>query len=311
MVFKDLTALFEPDFLPKERPLIADGAMGTEILKRYGSEKGLFLPDFCNIESAATVAAVHSGYITFSDIITTNTINSNRFSLENCSAGYSPFDLSLKGAQIARNVADSYSLKNNCRRLVAGSMGPTPYMLSRKQDRFFNENSLTEAYKAQAIGLIEGGADFLLIETIIDSANMESAIAGAKCAIDETGNNIPVALSFTASPAGIIPSGHIILEIIPSLKKFQPLFIGLNCICNVAEYSGLLEDLSVFGYPLYLSPNAGIPDSTGSYPVSPEAFADSIALLLENKKTSLRIVGGCCGTTPEHIRRLKEFISSK
>lgn len=307
MVFKDLTTLFKSDFLPKNRIIIADGAMGTEIQKRYGSEKGLFLPDFCNLESPGTVEEVHRGYITFSEIITTNTINSNRFSIEAAKAEYSPLELNRRGSQIAVKVAADFSLKNNCRRLVAGSMGPTPYMLSRKQDGYFNENSLTDAYKNQTAGLIEGGVDFLLIETIIDAANLKAAIAGAKRAMDETGLNIPIALSFTASPAGIIPSGHSILEIIPSLKEFQPLFIGLNCVSNTVEYTGLLEDLSVFDYPLYLSPNAGIPDSTGSYPVSPEEFVNSIAGLLENKKTSLRIVGGCCGTTPEHIRRLRDY----
>ncbi len=315
-----------------ERVLTLDGSMGV-MLQRLGlgdSETrgrrfmthsyplvGNF--DVLCLSRPELVTDVHRKYLEAgADIIETNTFNSNRLSQARYGLTDLVEELNTAGARLARREADRFMAENPGRRcFVAGSIGPTGIAASFSSDvndpavHSVEFNRLVEAFEEQAGGLIKGGADLLLVETVFDLINAKAAISGINRAKEELNCDIPFVLSITVSEtSGRILSGHTIEAFVTTVTPFKPLATGINCSADPGSLAPFLRKLaSVSSFPVVFYPNAGHPDEKGDYASTPEIFASEIKTLLKEKLVN--IVGGCCGTTPEHIALLaklaKEF----
>lgn len=266
----------------KEKVLVLDGAMGTMLQSR----------GFCgNIDALCLtqpeiVLDIHRQYIAAgADILTTNSFNANRFSLEKYGLGHCVSEINVAAARLAR-------LASGSSRLVVGSIGPMA------------KNSAT--YQEQAEALIIGGVDAIMIETITDLHNAKAAILGTKRAMREQGRELEIMLSVTPSMSGNLLSGHSLEAFIEAVAPDNPLSIGLNCGFGFEHMTPSLEKLSKMNCYVSLHPNAGLPDESGRYELTPELFARSMRKLV--RRGSINIVGGCCGTTPMHIRKLRETV---
>lgn len=313
----------------KERVLILDGSTGVEFQRRGLSESEVrgrrFMThtrslasnfDILCLSRPEIVADVHRSYLEAgADIIETNTFNSNRLSQSEYDTSDLVREINRAGASIARAEADRYSRPGK-ERYVAGSVGPTALSASLPVDvddpsaRAVDFDTLAEAYTDQMAGLIEGGVDFLLIETIFDLLNAKAAAEGAKRAMELTGKEVPVVYSFTISDrSGRILSGHTPEAILATIAPFGPAAVGFNCSAGPEGLTPVVKDLaSRSPFPVIFYPNAGLPDRMGNYTVGPEAFAAEMRDLLA--AGLLNIAGGCCGTGPEHIRALAEAAES-
>lgn len=307
----------------KERLLILDGSTGVEFQRRALSESEVrgrrFMThtrslasnfDILCLSRPEIVAEVHRSYLEAgADIIETNTFNSNRLSQSEYGTAGLVREINRAGAAIARAEADRYSAQGKTR-YVAGAVGPTALSASLPVDvddlgaRAVDFDTLAEAYTDQIAGLIEGGVDFLLIETIFDLLNAKAAAEGAQRAMELTGKTVPVVYSFTISDrSGRILSGHTPEAILSTIAPFSPAAVGFNCSAGPEGLTPIVKDLACRSpFPIIFYPNAGLPDRMGNYTVGPEAFASEMRDLL--KDGVLNIAGGCCGTGPEHIRAL-------
>jgi 5-methyltetrahydrofolate--homocysteine methyltransferase len=287
----------------RSRILILDGAMGTMLQKRGlqgDSEK-------FNISNPEAVLAIHNEYIEAgADIITTNTFSANRISQESYGLADKARELARAGARLARQAADSASRKI----WVAGSMGPTGKSLSLAQnianpaERPYSFDDMAEAYSEQAHGLIDGGADLLLLETCFDALNTKAALY----AIRHISKDIPVIVSVSASDkSGRTLTGQTIEAFYRSVSHADLLAFGLNCSLGAEDLAPLVAEASEWTEcPLICYPNAGLPNEMGEYDEKPSAMASAIRKMAT--EGHLNIVGGCCGTTPEHIRAIAEAI---
>ena len=287
----------------RSRILILDGAMGTMLQKRGlqgDSEK-------FNISNPEAVLAIHNEYIEAgADIITTNTFSANRISQESYGLADKARELAGAGARLARQAADSASRKI----WVAGSMGPTGKSLSLAQnianpaERPYSFDDMAEAYSEQAHGLIDGGADLLLLETCFDALNTKAALY----AIRHISKDIPVIVSVSASDkSGRTLTGQTIEAFYRSVSHADLLAFGLNCSLGAEDLAPLVAEASEWTEcPLICYPNAGLPNEMGEYDEKPSAMASAIRKMAT--EGHLNIVGGCCGTTPEHIRAIAEAI---
>lgn len=285
------------------------------------------------------VKAMHLNYLNAgADIIETNSFNSNAFSLADYGLQDRVYELNRRAAELAKEAIKEYEEAQGVQgvqenqgvqrvqevqenkgaqegkkaKLVAGSLGPTSKTLSISADvndpgaREITFKELYDTYKEQARGLIDGGADILLIETIFDTLNCKAAIK----AIQDIENDIPVIISATISDAsGRTLSGQTLEAFVASVAHAKPIAIGLNCGFGAKQllpYIKRLEEASP--YPISLHPNAGLPNVMGEYDESPETFADYAKQILSQQHIS--IYGGCCGTTPNHIKALKQAIES-
>src|SRR5436305_1924521 len=225
-------------------------------------------------------------------------------------------EINLKAAQIARQVADEITEKTGQRRFVGGSMGPLPVAASLSPDvndpsfRAANFDQIRKAYAEQAAALLEGGVDLLLVETIFDTLNSKAAIAAISELFDETGKSVPLIISGTVTDrSGRILSGQTVEAFLTSIAHGDPLVVGLNCALGPAEMEPYIEELAhAAGQYVAAYPNAGLPD-----PLSPTGFPEtpeSLAPHLENWASNgwLNLLGGCCGTTPEHIRAIANAV---
>ena len=276
---------------PTDRILVLDGAMGTMLQKHGLTGPG----QVYNVTAPEVVASIHREYIDAgADIIETNTF----------SGGY---ETSLAGATIARSVADAASRKV----LVAGSVGPTTKSLSICNDyehpdaRAVTFDAMSDAYGEQIRGLQEGGADILLIETCFDGLNAKAAIH----AWDALGRKVPVIVSGTFSDAsGRLLTGQTIEAFYTSVLHCNPVAFGLNCGLGADKMIPIIREVGGFvSCPVICYPNAGLPDGRGNYTQTPEEMAAEIRNLADTGVVS--IVGGCCGTTPDHIRAIAEAVS--
>ena len=256
------------------------------------------------------VAAVHRAYLEAgADIIETDTFNSNALSQREYATSQLVRDINRAGAAIARREADAFSTPEKPR-FVAGAMGPTALSASLPVDvddpsaRAVSFDTLSVAYCEQALGLIEGGADLLLIETAFDLLNAKAAAMGARRAMAESHTDIPIVFSFTLSDAsGRILSGHTPAAILAAVAPFAPLAVGYNCSAGPEGLAEAVRELaSVSPFTVIFYPNAGLPDRMGGYSVTPADFAAAMKPLLA--EGIVNIAGGCCGTTPEHIAAL-------
>lgn len=271
----------------RERVLALDGAMGTMIQRmgHHGCNDLLVLTHPDDIES------IHRRYIDAgADIIETNTFNANAISLQEYGLTDRVYEINRAGAELARRAAGE-------EQFVAGSMGPTSVSLSMG-DCPVSFDEMAAAYEKQARGLIDGGADVLLIETVFDTLNAKAAIVGARRAMN--GHDVPLMISATLTENGRLLSGQTLEAFIASVSHANPLSIGLNCGFGVEQMLPFIERLQQVPFAVSLHANAGLPDELGRYRQTPEGMSFSLGRLLD--RDMLNIVGGCCGTTPDHIR---------
>lgn len=293
----------------RERILILDGAMGTSIQK-YGLAPDDFLGgkgnnDILNITRGDVIEAIHKDFIAAgADIIETNTFSGNEISQRDYGQQEKVYEINLKGAQIARRAADNAGREV----LVAGSIGPTVKSLSlspnadepQRRDVTFQE--MVDAYRVQVRGLLDGGVDILLVETAYDALNAKAAIF----AIEEQlqGEDVPVMVSATINDrSGRILSGHTLDALYTALSHYPIVSFGLNCSFGARDLAPYIEQMQGFRCAISIYPNAGLPNEMGQYDETPEYTAKYIKELAG--KGWLNIAGGCCGTTPEHIKAIK------
>lgn len=312
----------------KKRVLVLDGAMGTLIQSKNLSEedfqssrfKNWHIPlkgnnDILNITQTDIIYNIHKAYLDAgADIIETNTFNSNAISLADYGMSSLVEEINHSAVKIAKELTEKYTQANPKKpRFVAGSLGPTSKTASISPDvndasvRDINFDELKNAYYSQSKALIEAGVDILLLETVFDTLNAKAALYGINTYLQEKNINIPIMLSFTISDnSGRILSGQTLEAVLNSVSQLNLFSIGLNCSLGAKELKPYIKELSE-KTNLYTSthPNAGLPNQFGEYDQSPEEMASYISEILNNKY--INIIGGCCGTTPEHIKLFTKY----
>lgn len=302
------------DQIIQERILILDGAMGTMIGAVMGKVGNT---DELNLSHPDIVADIHRRYLEAgADIITTNTFSSQRISQADYHLEDQARQMAFEGAKVAREVADRFSTEEKPR-FVAGSIGPTNKTLSMSPDvtnpaaREITYDQLLEAYVEQADGLLEGGVDAFLIETIFDTLNAKCAIDACQRVMKQRASIIPLMLSVTVSDlAGRTLSGQTLEAFLASVSTYPIFSIGLNCSFGATQMKPFLRELARKA-PYYIScyPNAGLPNAMGLYDETPESMAPKMGELVD--EGLVNIIGGCCGTTEEFIRLYGPLVNGK
>ena len=309
--------------LLKERILVLDGAMGTMIQKldlteeKFRAERFKDHPcplggnnDLLSITQADAIKNIHEQYLLAgADIIETNTFSSTSIAMADYQLEDLAYELNYESAKIAKEVAQKISLENPDKpRFVAGSIGPTNKTASMSPDvndpgfRAVSFDELFEAYYEQVSGLVEGGADLLLVETIFDTLNAKAALFAIQKYYQEKKINLPVMVRGTITDkSGRTLSGQTVEAFAISVSHIPLLSIGFNCALGANQLRPYIKRLSKTS-PFYTSvhPNAGLPNAFGEYDQSPHEMAALIEQFLG--QNLVNIVGGCCGTTPDHIR---------
>lgn len=313
-----------------ERILVLDGAMGTMIQRHKLGEddfrKGWFEDhpaklkgnnDVLVLTRPDIIKDIHAEYLAAgADIVETNTFGGTAIAQADYDLEDAVYDINFHGAKIAREVCDQFTEKNPDKpRFVAGSMGPTTKLASMSPDvnnpgfRNVSFEELKDAFSVQAKGLIEGGSDLLLVETITDTLNAKAALLAIAEVQDELGTNLPIMVSGTITDAsGRTLSGQTTEAFLISVQHMDLLSIGLNCALGADALRPYLQVLKQKA-PFYVSahPNAGLPNEMGEYDESPEMMGAQIKSFLD--EGLVNIIGGCCGTTPEHIKVMAELAS--
>ncbi|MFA8437977.1 methionine synthase [Pueribacillus sp. YX66] len=292
--------------------LILDGAMGTMLQNAnltaddFGGEELEGCNENLVLTSPNVIKKIHDDYLRAgADIISTNTFGATSIVLDDYNIGHQAFLINEVAAKLAKEVATKWSIEE-WPRFVAGAMGPTTKALSVTGGTTFE--ALTNAYEEQAMGLIQGGVDLLLLETSQDVRNVKAAYLGIENAFRKTRKKLPLIISGTIEPMGTTLAGQSIESFYISIEHMKPLAVGLNCATGpefMRDHLRSLSDLSETNVSCY--PNAGLPDEEGRYHESPT----SLALKLEGfaQEGWLNLVGGCCGTTPAHIQVLSEKLA--
>jgi len=312
------------------RVLVLDGAMGTMIQRYILDESGFRgdrfrdFPysvkgnnDLLSLTQPQIITEIHEQYLSAgSDIIETNTFNSNRISLSDYHMESLVYEINKTAAQLAAEAAEKYTLLTPGKpRFVAGAIGPTNKMSSMSPDvndpafRAVTFDDLYNVYAEQVNGLLDGGVDLLLVETIFDTLNAKAAVMAILDIRKERNISVPLMISGTVTDAsGRTLSGQTVDAFLTSLSHSELFSIGLNCSLGAKELRPFLEELSMKA-PFYVSvyPNAGLPNQFGEYDESPEKMSVFIRDFLANGFAN--IIGGCCGTTPDHIRLFAEAAS--
>jgi 5-methyltetrahydrofolate--homocysteine methyltransferase len=316
----------------EKRILIIDGAMGT-MIQRYKLEEADYRGeqfkdwhtdvkgnnDLLSITRPDVIEAIHKQYLDAgADIIETNTFSSTSIAQGDYDMQSLAYDLNVASAKVARKAADEYTAKDPAKpRFVAGAIGPLNKTLSLSPDvnnpgfRAVTFDEVAAAYTEQIRGLVDGGVDVLLIETIFDTLNAKGAIYAAKNFFRERKmKELPIMISGTITDAsGRTLSGQTLEAFYVSVMHARPLSIGLNCALGAAEMRPHIAELSQIA-ACYTSayPNAGLPNAMGEYDEEPHQTAH----FLEEwaKEGYVNIVGGCCGTTPDHIRHIAESVKN-
>lgn len=312
--------------------MVLDGAMGTQIQLLGLTEddfRGSLLKghptkvrgnnDLLSLTQPDKVARIHRSYLEAgADIIETNTFNSQRVSQSEYGTQALVAELNREGARIARREADRMTALTPAKpRFVAGSIGPTGKTLSMSPDvenpalRAISFDELCSAYVEQIEALIDGGVDTLLIETVFDTLNCKAAVEAARIAFSDKGVELPIMLSATvADAAGRTLSGQTLDAFITSTAHCKPFSIGLNCSFGADQMLSFLRRVSAAAQCFVSAyPNAGLPDAMGQYDETPEMMAANIAKFAD--EGLVNIVGGCCGSTPEHIRLIAKTVEGR
>ena len=313
----------------ENRILVLDGAMGTMIQRHKLTEKDYRGERFANWGSLVKgnndlliltqpdiIRSIHAEYLNAgADIIETNTFNAQRISMGDYGMGEFVREINLEGARLARHAADEYTSKNPDKpRFVAGAIGPTNKTASMSPDvnnpafRAVSYDDLVSAYKEQILALIEGGVDALLIETIFDTLNAKAAISAAEEAMAELGKRVEIMLSATVADAsGRTLSGQTIRAFLASVGHANVLSVGLNCSFGAKDLKPYLQEVSAHcsGF-VSAYPNAGLPNQFGEYDETPETMAVQVKEYIDERLVN--IIGGCCGTSPDHIATYQALI---
>jgi 5-methyltetrahydrofolate--homocysteine methyltransferase len=314
----------------KDRIMVLDGAMGT-MIQRHNLEEKDFRNDrlkdhpfplkgnndlLC-LTRPDIIKEIHRQYFAAgADIVETNTFGSTWVAQADYHLESIVYDINFAGARIAREVADEFTRKEPHKpRFVAGSMGPTTKLSSMSPDvnnpgfRSITFDQLVVAFKEQAKGLLDGGVDLLLPETITDTLNVKAALFAIEELFEETGREVPIMVSGTITDAsGRILSGQTAEAFLISVSHVPLLSIGLNCAMGAAQlrpYLQVLDEKSPFFVSAH--PNAGLPNEFGQYDQGAEEMGEQIEEFL--KEGLINIIGGCCGTTPEHIKVIADLAS--
>ncbi|MFI1606866.1 homocysteine S-methyltransferase family protein, partial [Streptomyces griseofuscus] len=294
------------------RVVVADGAMGTMLQAQDPTLDDFQQLEGCNeilnVTRPDIVRSVHEAYFAVGvDCVETNTFGANHAALGEYDISDRVHELSAAGARVAREVADEFTARDGRARWVLGSMGPGTKLPTLGHAPY---RTLRDAYQANAEGLVEGGADALLVETTQDLLQTKAAVLGARRALAAAGADLPVIVSVTVETTGTMLLGS---EIGAALTALEPLgidMIGLNCATGPAEMSEHLRYLARNArVPLSCMPNAGLPvlgKDGAHYPLSPGELAEAQGTFVRENGVSL--VGGCCGTTPEHLRQVVERV---
>ncbi|WP_268409244.1 homocysteine S-methyltransferase family protein [Alteromonas sp. a30] len=313
-----------------KRILLLDGGMGTMIQgynlteEDYRGERFKDWPsdlkgnnDLLSLTQPHIIKAIHEAFLEAgSDVLETNTFNANRISMADYDMQSLSYELNVESARIARAAADEFTQKTPDKpRFVAGALGPTNRTASISPDvndpgkRNVNFEQLVEAYAEATKGLIEGGVDLLLIETIFDTLNAKAAIFAVEQVFEELDTRLPVMISGTITDAsGRTLSGQTAEAFYNSMRHAQPITFGLNCALGPDLLRQYVQDISNISES-YVSayPNAGLPNEFGEYDLTPEEMAQQIGEWAEAGLVNL--VGGCCGSTPEHIKAIGEKVA--
>jgi 5-methyltetrahydrofolate--homocysteine methyltransferase len=309
--------------------LVLDGAMGTMIQQyqfseqQYRGDRFADWPsdlkgnnDLLSLTQPEAISAIHRAYLEAgADILETNTFNAQRISLADYGMHELARELNVASAQLARAACDAAMATDGRPRYVAGALGPTNRTASISPDvndpgaRNVSYEQLVEAYLEQAAGLLDGGADILLIETIFDTLNAKAAIFAIETLFEQRGRRWPVMISGTITDAsGRTLSGQVTEAFWNSVRHARPLLVGLNCALGAAEMRPYLAELSRLA-DCFVScyPNAGLPNAFGEYDEVPEHTAEVVREFAASGLVN--VLGGCCGTTPEHVRAIAHAVA--
>jgi len=306
----------------KNHIIVFDGAMGTSLQSLnlstadFGGEKTTGCNDYLVISAPEIIKKVHRSFLDVGvDVLETDTFRSNRLTLGEYGLGDQVFEINYQAARLARELADEFSLKTGRERFVAGSMGPTGKLPSMDDPELSNISfdSLVDIFKEQSIGLLKGGVDLILIETSQDILEVKAAIIGASKAFEETEIYVPIQAQVTLDTAGRMLLGTDIAAALVILESLPIDVIGLNCSTGPEHMRQPIQFLGEnSSLPVSCIPNAGLPlniDGEAVYPLDPETFATVMSEFVE--KNHIRVVGGCCGTTPAHLKKLVEKVGGK
>jgi len=316
--------------LMKDRILVLDGAMGTMIQgyglteEDYRGSQFVEYPhslkgnnDLLSITQPQIIEEIHTKFLEAgADIIETNTFNATSISMGDYKMENQVKEINLSAARIARKAADAMTAKTPGKpRFVAGSVGPTNRTASISPDvsnpgfRGITFDQLVHAYTEQIAALVEGGVDILLVETVFDTLNCKAALFAIMEFNSVNNLEIPIMVSGTITDAsGRTLSGQTVEAFWNSISHAEPLTVGLNCALGASQMRPYIEELSDKSWA-YMSahPNAGLPNEMGEYDESPEYMAEVIKEFAESG--FVNVVGGCCGTTPEHIKAIAQAVS--
>lgn len=300
----------------QKRILVLDGAMGTAIQKYnlnsddYLGKKGC--NEILNITRPDIIKDIHLKYIEAgADIIETNSFNCNKISLNEYGFSERAYEIAKRSAELAKEVTTTSEKKI----YIAGSIGPTNKILTipsgkNPYDRDLEFDYLKEAYSEQIEGLIDGGVDILLIETIFDGLNAKCAVISAEEVMKRKNINLPIMISATVNKEGKIFTGQSIESLIVALDRESIISYGFNCSFGAKELIPLTKKLGKFTKkPISLYPNAGLPNEDGEYLESPDITANYLKELVDNQEVN--ILGGCCGTTFEHIKSIANLVKNR
>lgn len=313
----------------QERILVLDGAMGT-MLQRYKFTEEDFRGerfkdweqplqgnnDLLSLTQPKAIADVHRKYFEAgADIVETNTFSGTTIAMADYHMEELVYELNYESARIAKEVADEFTAKEpNKPRFVAGSIGPTNKTASMSPDvndpgfRAVSFDELRIAYKQQVEALLDGGSDILLVETIFDTLNAKAALFAIEEVKEERNIDVPIMVSGTITDAsGRTLSGQTAEAFLISISHIPILSVGFNCALGASQLTPHLEVIAKKSeHFISAHPNAGLPNAFGEYDESPDQMAEQIKEYVE--KGLINIVGGCCGTTPEHITAIAELV---
>ncbi len=310
-----------------KRVLIFDGAFGTQIQSRklqeadYAGNLGLSADQKGNNDILAltrpdVISEITRAYFEAgSDVVSTNTFSANIISQADYAAEHLVAEINLASGRIARALADEYEAKDGRPRFVAGAIGPTNKTLSLSPDvedpgfREITFDYLVDVYHQQAAALVEGGADFILVETIFDTLNAKAAIFAIRKLERELGRDVPIMLSMTLTDlSGRNLSGHTVEAFWYAVRHANPVTIGLNCSFGAEQLRPHIQLLSRIADTLLLAyPNAGLPNELGEYDEEPHTTAGLVSEWADHGQVN--ILGGCCGSTPEHISAIAAAVA--
>ena len=316
----------------KKRILILDGAMGT-MIQAAGLDEASFRGkafqdhpcdlkgnnDVLSISLPQIIEQIHEAYMEAgSDIIETNTFNSNAVSMADYQFEHQVYEFNVQAAKLAKRIAESFTQKTPQKpRFVAGSLGPTNRTASlspKVSDPAFRAitfDELVAAYAEQITGLVDGGVDLLLIETVFDTLNCKAALFAAQSTFDKIGKRLPIMVSGTITDkSGRTLSGQTTAAFWNSISHVDLLSVGFNCALGGEQLRPYVDELSrIASSYVSVHPNAGLPNQFGEYDQSPQEMAEILEGLAQSG--SVNLVGGCCGSTPEHIKEITEAVRGK